>query len=113
MAPGKPAPAVAPVVAPNSIAVLPFENLSADAAQSYFSDGMTEELRSALAGVAGLQVAARTSSNAFRGTAADAATNPLVYMPFLEAGVDVIATDNVRSSAEAVRMFNTARLRRR
>lgn len=45
--------------------------------------------------------------------AADAATDPLVYMPFLEAGIDVLATDNVRSSAEAVRMFNTARLRHR
>ena len=45
--------------------------------------------------------------------AADAATNPAVYTPFLDAGVDVIATDNVRSASEAVRMFNTARLRRR
>ena len=45
--------------------------------------------------------------------AADAATNPAVYTPFLDAGVDVIATDNVRSASEAVRAFNTARLRRR
>lgn len=60
--------------APNSIAVLPFDNMSGDPDQAYFSDGMAEELRGALAGVAGLQVAARTSSNAFRGTNSDAAT---------------------------------------
>ncbi len=45
--------------------------------------------------------------------AADAATDPAVYTPFLEAGIDVLATDNVRSASEAVRAFNTARLRRR
>lgn len=61
-------------VAPNSIAVLPFDNMSGDPKQAYFSDGMAEELRGALAGVAGLQVAARTSSNAFRGTNSDAAS---------------------------------------
>ena len=40
---------------------------------------------------------------------ADAATNPAVYTPFLDAGVDVLATDNVRSASEAVRAFATAR----
>ncbi|MFZ4689863.1 MAG: tetratricopeptide repeat protein [Polymorphobacter sp.] len=60
--------------APNSIAVLPFDNLSGDPEQAYFSDGMAEELRSSLAGVAGLKVAARTSSNSFRGTSTDVAT---------------------------------------
>ncbi len=43
--------------------------------------------------------------------AADAATAPSVYLPFLEAGVDVLATDNVRSASEAVRIFRTARRR--
>lgn len=42
--------------------------------------------------------------------AADAATAPGVYTPFLDAGVDVLATDNIRTAAEAVRAF---RLRRR
>jgi TolB-like protein len=49
-----------------SIAVLPFVNLSADAEQEYFSDGLTEELLSALAQVPALRVAARTSSFAFK-----------------------------------------------
>ena len=50
----------------NSIAVLPFANLSGDPAQAYFSDGMAEELRSALSRIAGLKVVARTSSEMLR-----------------------------------------------
>lgn len=65
-APAEPAALAARAVAPNSIAVMPFDNLSGDPKQAFFSDGLSEELRGALAGVAGLQVAARTSSNAFR-----------------------------------------------
>jgi TolB-like protein/cytochrome c-type biogenesis protein CcmH/NrfG len=51
---------------PHSIAVLPFVNLSGDASQEYFSDGLTEELLNSLASIEGLQVAARTSSFSFR-----------------------------------------------
>jgi serine/threonine-protein kinase len=54
-----------------SIAVLPFTNVGGDTAQLYFADGMTDELATALAKVPGLQVAARTSSYAFRGKDAD------------------------------------------
>ena len=50
-----------------SIAVLPFANLSGDPAQDYFSDGLSEELISALARLNSLQVIARTSSFPFRG----------------------------------------------
>jgi len=50
-----------------SIAVLPFANLSADAANEYFSDGMTEEIINALSRVPSLRVASRTSSFAFKG----------------------------------------------
>jgi TolB-like protein/DNA-binding SARP family transcriptional activator len=49
-----------------SIAVLPFTNLSGNADDEYFSDGMTEELISALSKVEGLRVAARTSAFAFK-----------------------------------------------
>lgn len=55
------------VILPNSIAVLPFENLSADPTQAYFSDGLADELLNALTRVDGLNVASRTSSFAFRG----------------------------------------------
>jgi TolB-like protein/Tfp pilus assembly protein PilF len=46
----------------NSIAVLPFVNMSSDPEQEYFSDGLSEELLNLLAGVNDLRVAARTSS---------------------------------------------------
>ena len=50
-----------------SIAVLPFLNLSGDANQEFFSDGMTEEITSALAMVPDLKVVARTSAFQFKG----------------------------------------------
>ena len=50
-----------------SVAVLPFVNMSADKADEYLSDGMTEELLNALAKVPGLRVPGRSSSFAFKG----------------------------------------------
>ncbi len=50
-----------------SIAVLPFVNMSSDAENEYFSDGITEDLITALSKVSGLKVASRTSSFAFKG----------------------------------------------
>jgi TolB-like protein len=49
-----------------SVAVLPFENLSGDATQEFFSDGMTEEITAALAKVPGLRVVARSSAFQFK-----------------------------------------------
>jgi len=56
-----------PPMAENSIAVLPFLNMSGDPAKEYFSDGMSEELLNDLANTPELLVAARTSSFAFKG----------------------------------------------
>ena len=50
-----------------SVAVLPFVNMSDDKGNEYFSDGLTETLLHMLTQVPGLQVAARTSSFAFKG----------------------------------------------
>ncbi len=50
-----------------SIAVLPFVNMSSDAEQEFFSDGITEEILNSLASVKELKVAGRTSSFAFKG----------------------------------------------
>ena len=50
-----------------SIAVLPFVNMSSDAEQEYFSDGITEEILNALAKIKQLKVVGRTSSFAFKG----------------------------------------------
>jgi TolB-like protein/tetratricopeptide (TPR) repeat protein len=80
----------APVAAPeNSIAVLPFANLSRDPADEYFSDGLAEEIRNQLARVPGLRVAARTSSFAFKGRHEDARAigRKLSVLSLLEGGV--------------------------
>jgi adenylate cyclase len=50
-----------------SIAVLPFENMSADAEQDYFSDGITEDIITELSKISGLFVIARHSAFAYKG----------------------------------------------
>jgi TolB-like protein/Flp pilus assembly protein TadD len=55
----------------NSIAVLPFTDMSEKGDQAYFTDGISEEILNLLARVEGLHVAARTSSFAFRDTQVD------------------------------------------
>jgi TolB-like protein/Tfp pilus assembly protein PilF len=59
-------------IAPDSVAVLPFENASADPNDSYLSEGLSDELRDQLGRVAGLRIAARSSSVAARELGADA-----------------------------------------
>ena len=54
-----------------SVAVLPFANMSADAENQYFSDGLAEDLINALTRLPGLHVASRTSAFRFRGTDLD------------------------------------------
>jgi serine/threonine-protein kinase len=54
----------------HSVAVLPFVNTGGDPEDEYFSDGMTDELAHALAGLPGIRVAGRTSSYAYKGKAA-------------------------------------------
>ena len=50
-----------------SVAVLPFTNMSADAENEYFTDGMAEEIINALTKIQSLRVTSRTSSFSFRG----------------------------------------------
>jgi TolB-like protein len=54
-------------VVENSIAVLPFDDLSPEGDQEYFSDGIAEEILNVLVGVEGLKVSSRTSSFQFKG----------------------------------------------
>ncbi len=63
----------APSIAPEkvAIAVLPFENLSGDPEQDFFSDGISEDIITELSRFRELQVIARKSSFQFRGTAPD------------------------------------------
>jgi adenylate cyclase len=55
----------------NSIAVLPFVNMSSDEEQEYFSDGLSEELLNLLAKIPELKVASRSSSFQFKGEKID------------------------------------------
>ncbi len=64
----------APVAANPTIAVLPFENLSEDASQAYFAEGMAEDIITDLSKIDGLAVISRTSSFSFKGKAVDIKT---------------------------------------
>src|SRR5262249_39747708 len=57
---------VLPATPEKSIAVLPFENLSRDPDNAYFADGIQEEILTRLAGIAGLKVISRTSTQQFQ-----------------------------------------------
>jgi len=82
----------------DSIAVLPFANMSGDPDNEYFSDGLAEELINALAGVEGLKVAGRTSSFAFRGQNLD------LRMIGDTLGVETVLEGSVRRSEDRVRI---------
>jgi TolB-like protein len=81
-----------------TIAVLPFVNMSSDPEQEYFSDGITEEILNRLAGIRGLQVAARTSVFAFKGQNQD------VREIAQKLGVGNILEGSVRKAGEQVRI---------
>jgi len=66
-----PAEVIATTVNEKSIAVLAFEDLSPDGDQSFFAEGLSEEILNALAQVPDLKVAGRTSSFAFKGERKD------------------------------------------
>jgi TolB-like protein/Tfp pilus assembly protein PilF len=81
-----------------SIAVLPFANMSEQASDEYFSDGLTEELLNALARVPDLKVAGRTSSFAYKGENQD-------LREIGEAlGVETILEGSVRRAGGRVRV---------
>jgi TolB-like protein/Tfp pilus assembly protein PilF len=83
---------------PHSIAVLPFENMSGDKDQEYFSDGLAEELLNSLSGIDGLQVAARTSAFSFKGTNTDIGTIAR------KLNVGAVLEGSVRRSAHTIRI---------
>jgi eukaryotic-like serine/threonine-protein kinase len=86
-----------------SIAVLPFRNLSGDAANDYFSDGVSEEILNALTRLPGVKVIGRTSSFRFRGPAVDAsAVGKDLQVGTILAGSVQRVGDAVRVTAELV-----------
>ena len=68
----------APQYPPNSIAVLPFINMSSDPEQEYFSDGISEELLNLLSKIPDLRVISRSSAFSFKGKDADIPTIPVL-----------------------------------
>ena len=87
-----------------SIAVLPFANLSGDASQEFFSDGMTEEITAALAKVPDLRVVARTSAFQFKAQNRDIQSigQQLHATHFIEGSVRK-AGDRVRITAQLIK----------
>jgi TolB-like protein/class 3 adenylate cyclase len=81
-----------------SIAVLPFVNLSGDAQQEYFVDGMVDEIITALSRIRWLFVIARNSSFAFKGQAID------VKRIGRELGVRYVLEGSVRKAGQRVRI---------
>ena len=81
-----------------SIAVLPFDNLSDDPEQSYFADGMTEDLITDLSKISGLFVIARNSSFAYKGQPVN------VRQVAEELGVRYVLEGSVRRAGNEVRI---------
>jgi adenylate cyclase len=82
----------------NRLAVLPFINMSADPDNEYFSDGITEELLTALTKVDGLQVTSRTSAFAYKGK------NDDIRDIAIKLNVDKILEGSVRKAGNRVRI---------
>jgi TolB-like protein/class 3 adenylate cyclase/Tfp pilus assembly protein PilF len=93
------------------IAILPFVNLSADAENEYFSDGMTEELISQLSKISRLEVIARTSVMKYKGKEKDIAEigRELKVGTVLEGSVRK-AENQVRITVQLINVQNQAHL---
>jgi TolB-like protein/Tfp pilus assembly protein PilF len=85
-----------------TIAVLPFENISGDAAQEYFSDGITEDIITALSKHRSILVTARGATIAFKGHGSDARDVGKLL------GADYVVEGSVGKTSRLVRV--TARL---
>src|SRR5262249_55236284 len=89
---------------PISLVVLPFANMSGDASQEFFSDGMTEEITSALAKIRDLRVVGRTSAFQFKGQNQDLRTiGQQLHATHLIEGSVRKAGDRVRISVQLIK----------
>ncbi len=97
-----PSPSIAPSAKPNgagqSIAVLPFTNMSGDPEQEYFSDGISEDIITDLSKIAGLTVIARNSSFTYKGRSVD------VREIGRELGVRSVLEGSIRRAGQRVRI---------
>lgn len=81
-----------------SIAVLPFDNMSNDPEQEYFSDGISEDIITDLSKIAGLMVVSRNSSFAYRGRTKD------IRVVGRELGVTSVLEGSIRRAGNRVRI---------
>jgi adenylate cyclase len=81
-----------------SIAVLPFTNMSGEAEQEYFSDGISEDIITDLSKIGGLTVIARNSSFIYKGRAVDVRTIGR------ELGVQSVLEGSIRRAGNRVRI---------
>ncbi len=81
-----------------SIAVLPFQNMSGDAEQEYFCDGLVEDIITTLSKLAGLRVIARNSSFVYKGRSVD------VRDVARQLGVRYVLEGSVRKSGSRIRV---------
>ncbi|MEO5826238.1 MAG: protein kinase [Gemmatimonadales bacterium] len=82
-----------------SIAVLPFDNYSADSTQDYFAEGMTDELTTNLATISALRVTSRGSTMQFAGTSRPSSPDIAKALD-----VDAIVEGSVSRSGDKVRI---------
>ncbi|MEL6831183.1 MAG: tetratricopeptide repeat protein [Pseudomonadota bacterium] len=82
-----------------TIAVMPFENLSGDEDQEFFCDGLVEDVTAALARVRGLLVIARNSSFTFKGK------NPSIRLVADRLNVDWLLRGSIRRAGNRIRVF--------
>ena len=87
-----------PLTTIHSLAVLPLENLSNDASQDYFADGMTDELITHLGQISAIRVISRTSAMTYKN-----ARKPLAEIA-RELNVDAVVEGSVLHSGERVRI---------
>jgi serine/threonine-protein kinase len=86
------------VVAAKSVAVLPFENMSTDPENEYFSDGITDDIIAQLSKISALKVISRTSSMQYKKTTKKIASIAQ------ELGVGAILEGSVRKAGQRVRI---------
>ncbi len=92
------APLPSPAAQGPSIAVLPFANMSGDAAQDFFADGITEEIITQLSRFPGLFVISRNSAFVYRGRAVN------IQVVARELGVQYVLEGSVRKAGSRVRV---------
>lgn len=109
--PATPASTISPEVPLKSIAVLPFENLSEDKTNSYFADGIQEEILTRLAKIADLKVISRTSTQRYKSAPADLKeiAKQLGVANVLEGSVQK-ANDQIRISVQLINALNDSHL---